>query len=118
RLSVFLKALALCAIAGPFVRALVRGSGTEAIAAAVATLALLAGEPLPAVLGLAVLALAPTLRPREAFLGSLAGIALAAFYLGALQGFDGRRLAVGAAVLGAAWVGRAGWFEAGAPDRE
>ena len=118
RLSVFLKALALCAIAGPLVRALLRGSVTEAIAAAVATLALLAGEPLPAVLGLAVLALAPTLRPREAFLGSLAGIALAAFYLGALQGFDGRRLAVGAAVLGAAWVGRAGWIDAGAPDRE
>jgi Domain of unknown function (DUF6798) len=112
RLSVFAKALALCAIAGPLARALLRGSGTEAIAAAVATFALLSGEPLPALLGLAVLALAPALRPREAFLWSLAGIALAILYLGALQGFDGRRLALGAAVLVAAGVGRTGWVGA------
>ena len=116
RLSVFAKALALCAIAGPLGRGLLRGSGTEAIAAAVATFALLSGEPLPALLGLAVLALAPALRPREAFLWSLAGIALAILYLGALQGFDGRRLALGAAVLVAAGVGRTGWVGADLSD--
>ena len=118
RLSVFAKALALCAVAGPLARALMRGSATEAIAAAVATLALLAGEPLPALLGLAVLALAPALRPREAFLWSLAGIALAILYLGALQGFDGRRLAVGAALLVAAGIGRAGWLSVDGPARD
>jgi hypothetical protein len=77
RSSVFARALALGAVAGPLARALLRGTVTEAIAAAVATFALLSGEPLPALLGVAVLALAPALWPREAFLWSLAGIALA-----------------------------------------
>jgi hypothetical protein len=118
RLSVFAKAFALVVIAGPLARAMLRGPAPAALVAAVSTLALLAGQPLPALLGLAVLDLAPAVGPRRARLVTLAGAALAALTLGFLDPLDGRRLTVGAAVLIAAWIGRAGWLDAGAPDRE
>ena len=118
RLSVFAKALALVVMAGPLARAMLRGPAPEAIVAAVSTLALLAGQPLPALFGLAALDLAPAVSPRQARLVTLGGAALAALTLGVLGGLDGRRLTVGAAVLVAAWVGRTGWLHAGVPDRD
>jgi hypothetical protein len=118
RLSVFAKALALVVIAGPLAGAMFLGPASEAIVAAVSTLALLAGQPLPALLGLTVLDLAPAVSPRWARLVTLAGAALAAVTLAVLGGLDGRRLTLGAAVLVAAWIGRTGWLDAGAPDRE
>ncbi len=118
RLSVFVKALALVVIAGPLARALLRRPAPEAVVAGASILALLAGQPLPALLGLVVLALAPVASPSRARLGALAGAALVACALAVLGGLDGRRLVVGAAVLVAAWIGRAGWLDAGVPDRE
>jgi hypothetical protein len=118
RLSVFAKALALIVIAGPLARALLRRPAPEAVAAAVATVSLLAGRPLPALLALAGLALAPHRGPRHGPPVALASAALAAAYLGALGALDGRRLAVGAVVLVGAVVGRAGWLDPGVPDRD
>jgi hypothetical protein len=118
RLSVIAKALALVVIAGPLARAMLRGPLPEAIVAAVSTVALLAGQPLPAVVGLAVLDFAPAVSPRRAGLLALVGAGLAALALGLGEGLDGRRLTVGALVLAAAWAGRRGWLDVGAHDRE
>ncbi len=113
RLSVFLKALALVLIAGPLARALLRGPVAEALAAAVATVALLGGRSLPALLALAGLAIAPAFSPRHARIALLTATALAALHLGGVGGVDGRRLVVAAAVLVMAAIGRAGWLDAG-----